>query len=72
MTTLSSTINLKVPMTTKQTEKRSTGNRPQMGALLPTTSAIDRVCSSQRGRARGGSRVRAPPKLRATTQLQSH
>ena len=27
--------------------------KPQMGAPLPTTSAIDWVCSTQRGRARG-------------------
>ena len=48
---------------------KSTGDKPQMGAPLPTTSAIDRVCSTQRGRAREGSRVRDPPKLTANAQL---
>ena len=34
-----------------------------MGAPLPTTSALDRACSTQRGWAREGSKARAPPKL---------
>ena len=45
-----------------------------MGAPLPSTSAIDWVCSTQRGRAREGTKVRAPMPMHSCnhTDSESH